>query len=104
MCTDLFLFLQRWAAQGEQCRSSGSPHCLCSGPELRAARLSCPPAPCSWKVVDGGSLWGYVMIDLVETGLMKAWNQLSLRTAQAAMREMLSLLLGIYAFVRLGSI
>lgn len=84
----------------------GHPHCLCPGPELRAAQLSCPPAPCSWKMVDGGFffLWGYVMIDLVEMGLMKAWNRLSLRTARAATQEMLSMLLGIHTFVRLESI
>lgn len=44
------------------------------------------------------------MIDLVEMGLMKAWNRLSLRTARAATQEMLSMLLGIHTFVRLGSI
>lgn len=49
-------------------------------------------------------LWGYVMIDLVEMGLMKAWNRLSLRTARAATQEMLSMLLGIHTFVRLESI
>lgn len=61
-------------------------------------------APGRWSMEVFFFLWGYVMIDLVEMGLMKAWNRLSLRTARAATQEMLSMLLGIHTFVRLESI